>query len=124
MAAGVLYRETGRFDKAIPLLEQVVRRDRRRARPACYQLTMALEQAGRHDEAQRAAAKLRYLQDAQILRELLESQPNDLNLKVRLAEMLLQHGEAEEGARLLKETLARDPEFQAARQLRARYFKN
>jgi predicted Zn-dependent protease len=124
MSAGVLYRETGRFDKAIPLLEQVVRRDRRRARTACYQLTMALEQAGRHDEAQRAAAKLRYLQDAQILRELLESQPNDLDLKVRLAEMLLEHGEVEEGARLLKETLARDPEFQAARQLRARYFKN
>jgi predicted Zn-dependent protease len=124
MSAGVLYRETGRFDKAIPLLEQVMRRDPRRARAACYQLAMALEQAGRHDEAQQAATKLRYLQDAQILRELLESQPNDLDLKVRLAEMLLQHGEVEEGARLLNETLARDPEFPAARQLRARYLKN
>jgi predicted Zn-dependent protease len=124
MAAGVLYRETGRFDKAIPLLEQVLRRDRRRARAACYQLTMALEQAGRHDEAQRAAAKLRYLQDAQILRELLESQPNDLDLKVRLAEMLLKHDEVEEGSRLLHEALKQDPEFQPARQLRDRYLKN
>lgn len=120
LAAGTLYRETGRAEKAIPLLEQVLRQDPRRARTACYQLTMALEQAGRPEEARRAADKLRVLQDMQILRELLPSQPNNLEVKLRLAELLLTIGEEAEGRRLLEEVLARQPNYPPAQRLRER----
>jgi predicted Zn-dependent protease len=121
MLAGILYRETGRPEKAIPLLEQVLLQDPRRARPARYQLSMALEQAGRHDEAQRMGVELRRLQDIQVLQELLPSRPDDLDLRVRLAEMLFQEGESAEGRRLLEEVRKRDPQFEAAKKVRARY---
>ena len=109
LARGVLHLETGQPEKAVPLLREVVRLDRSRQRTAGYQLAVALERSGDAAEAQRVTAELRRLQDVANAEEASKNQPDNLELRVRLAESLLAAGHTKDGLRWLDEVLARAP---------------
>ena len=125
MARGVLYLESGQPEKAVPLLREVVRLDKSRQRTAGYQLAVALERSGDAAEAARVTAELRRLQDVANAEEAIKSQPDNLELRVRLADSLLVAGHTKDGMRWLDEVLARVPGYPPAhRALAAHYERN
>lgn len=119
-----VYEESGEPAKAVPLLREVMAGDPRRRAAAAYRLSLALERAGRPDEARAALAELRRLQDVDTFAEAIRTQPDNLDLRVRLAESLLAEGHTQDGLNLLSGVLARDPRFRPAhRTLAAHYEK-
>jgi predicted Zn-dependent protease len=104
----------GRPDQAVPLLRRVFDEDRTRRRTSGYQLGMALGKIGRQEEADRVLAEVRRLQDVELFTDAVKSQPNNLDLNVRLAESLLRDGHTADGLRMLNEVLAQDPNHRGA----------
>jgi predicted Zn-dependent protease len=111
-----LYEEAGQPEKAIPLLREVLRLDPRSRRTAGYQLSIDLERVGRTDEAQNVLREVRRLQDVEVFRGAIETQPDNLDLQVRLAKLLLAEGFTQDGLELLDAVLKRDPNFPPAQQ--------
>lgn len=118
-----LYEEAGQSEKAVPLLRDLFDREPRQRRVAGYQLAVALERSGRPDEARGVMAEVRRLQDVEVYREAIKSQPDNLDLQVRLATALLADGHAEDGLGLLQAVLARDPGFAPACRALADHFE-
>jgi predicted Zn-dependent protease len=124
LVRATIYEESGEPGKAVPLLREVKVSDPRRRATAAYRLSIALERAGRPDEAREALAELRRLQDVDTFAEAIRTQPDNLDLRVRLAESLLTDGFTQDGLSLLGAVLARDPRFRPAhRALMAHYEK-
>lgn len=109
LARGNLYLDTGEPEKAVPLLREVLKTDRSRQRTAGAQLVVALERTGQVEEAKRVAADVHKLQDVEVYGEAMKSQPENLEIRVRLAERLLADGHTDEGLANLKAVLAIDP---------------
>jgi thioredoxin-like negative regulator of GroEL len=86
---------------------------------ARYQLSRALARTGQTADANREAVEL--LRQKEAVRVLVDckSQPDNLDLQARAAEVLLSQGRTEEGLRKLQEILACDPGHPAARRLLA-----
>lgn len=122
-ARGVLADENGDPEKAVALLREVLRLDPQRQRTAGYRLSMALMHAGRKGEAEQALAEVRRLQDVGNAVEAANSQPENLALKVRLGDSLIEQGHARDGLRFLNEVLVRDPAFAAAHRALAAYYE-
>jgi predicted Zn-dependent protease len=123
MLRGIILRETGHADQAVPYLQRVVLTDPRRQRSARYELAQALEQAGRPDEARRVMAEVRHMQDAEVLGVASRLQPENLELQVRTAAALLANGNARDGLDMLNAVLKRDPAFQPAHRVLADYYE-
>jgi tetratricopeptide (TPR) repeat protein len=113
-ARGNLYLDTGEPEKAVPLLREVLKSDRSRQRTAGAQLVVALERTGQTEEAKRVAADVHKLQDVEVYGEAMKSQPENLEIRVRLAERLLADGHTDEGLANLKAVLAIDPRCRSA----------
>jgi predicted Zn-dependent protease len=112
----------GEPQRAIELLEEVVRTDPRRQRTGRYHLCLAYERAGRTEDARRVLAEVARMQEAETLRLALPSRPDDLALRVRTAEALVASGKMAEALDLLGQVLERDPAFRPAHALLARYY--
>jgi Tfp pilus assembly protein PilF len=123
MLRGILYREAGEPERAVEALRQVVALDPTRRRTANYELSLALERAGRTEEARQAMAEVRRLQDAEVFLVASEQQPDNLALRVRAAEALLESGDTRKGLELLDQVLERDPSFRPAHRALADYFE-
>jgi tetratricopeptide (TPR) repeat protein len=123
MLRGILYREAGEPERAVEVLRRVVATDPTRRRTATYELSLALERAGRTEEARQAMAEVRRLQDSEVLQTASETQPENLALKVQAAEALLQSGETQRALDLLDQALERDPSYAPAHRLLADYFE-
>lgn len=122
MSRAILFLESGSPALAIPLLERVIRLDPRRQRTARYQLSLAYERVGRHDDARRVMQEVRRMQEADTLRTAVLSQPDNLALCVRAAEALLENGNTGEGLDMLAGVLARDHEYGPAHLALADHF--
>jgi predicted Zn-dependent protease len=121
-ALAMLYNDLGQPEKAVPLLQAVMQYDSTRQRTAGYQLSLALERCGRQEEAKKVLQEVRRRQNVEVAREALEGQPDNLDLRVRLAEAMLADGSAADGITLLDETLARDPSFKPAHRALADHY--
>jgi tetratricopeptide (TPR) repeat protein len=116
----VLYLEAGQNDKAIPVFRQVLAQAPDTT-PASYYLGLALKRSGKSGEAGGQMTEVLRQQDVERLLIDKDFQPDNLALKARAAEALLQSGRAGEGARLVQEILLRDPGNVAALRLRDAY---
>jgi predicted Zn-dependent protease len=112
----VLYCEAGQAGQAIPLLRQAIARDPYSSR-AYYHLGRALSRSGQTAEGERAMAEFLRLSAAERLLRDVDFQPDNLDLQVRGARLLLDRGKGEEAGRLLRRVLARDPNHQEAQRL-------
>lgn len=116
LSRGILYLETGVPEKAIPMLREVLDRDPRSQRTAGYQLSLALSQVGRHEEARKVMVEVRRRQDLEVFADTIRNQPDNLDLQVRLAKSLLSDGHDADGENMLRTVLQRDPGFRPAHQ--------
>jgi predicted Zn-dependent protease len=115
-----LYAEANEASQAIPLLRQVLARDRLHT-TARYYLSQALAQTGQTAEAEREMAEMLRHQAAEHALQDLAIQPNNVALEVKAAAALLSSGRSDEGLRLLRRILEHAPRNTAARQLLAEY---
>ncbi len=122
-ARALLYEEAGEFAKAVPLLREAYRLDEKQRRSIGYLLSVALDRAGQPEEARRVLAEVRLLQEVQIIGETLQGQPDNLELRVRLAQAYLDAGRAKEGADQLQAILGRNPAFAPAHAALAAYYE-
>ncbi len=113
----ILHREANEDGEAIPLLRKALGKEPGRNH-ARYQLAQALLRAGHAEEGKhemdeflRRSAIERLLYDIQL-------QPDNVDLQAKAAEALLKDGETEEGMRIVRKILARDPNHAAALRLR------
>lgn len=114
LARGINYLEAGAPEKAVPLLSEVFNSDRTVQRTAGHQLVIALERTGQAEEAKRVAAEVRKLQDVDTFGEAMKSQPDNLDIRVRLAERLLADGHTQDGLANLNAVLSIEPKNRAA----------
>ena len=119
---GVLYDENGDSVLAVPLLRKVFNEDPSRKRTAGYQLSLALGKIGQKEEARRVLAEVRRLQDVDVFSEAIKSQPDNLELQVRLGESLLKDGHTSDGLGLLQFILRKDPAFAPAHLVLAAHY--
>lgn len=110
----LIHQELGEAEQAIPLLRDVRERDPRFRRTAGYQLSLALAQTGKLEEAQKVMVEVRRLQDVEVFNKAIESQPDNLDFQVRMAKSLLADGHEADGETMLKNVLQRDPGFRPA----------
>lgn len=111
---GILYDETGHPDLAVPLLRKVFEGNPNGRRTAGTHLAMALSKLGKQEEADRVMAEANRLRDVAISNEAIKSQPDNLDLKVRLAEELLRDGYVADGVSLLDAVLKQSPNYAPA----------
>ncbi len=123
-ARAILHQEAGEFDKAVTLLQEAYRLDEAQRRSIGYLLSVALERAGRPEEARRALAEVRLLQEMRLIGETLRDQPENLELRVRLAQAYIDAGRANEGVGQLQAILARDPALAPAHAALAAYYEH
>ena len=117
---GILYVRAGQEEKAVPLLQQAVRENPRDDR-ARYQLCLALARLGRGEEAEKQMAQFLRKIDADRLRSDQQSLPGNPGLRVRAAQKMIDDGRPEEGVRMLREILARNPGHKEALDLLRKY---
>jgi predicted Zn-dependent protease len=110
-------------EKAIPLLEDLVLNDPTRQRTAGYQLSLALERVGKPDAAKKVLQDVRRRQDVEVFRDAIKSQPDNLELQVRLAESLLADGHMQDALGFLQGVLNRDPGYAPAHRAMAAYYR-
>jgi tetratricopeptide (TPR) repeat protein len=113
---GTVERAEGRPAEAIPLLEKALTLDPFDT-AARYELSLALGQVGREEEARRQLAEQQKIADADYQAEIARSLPDNLDLQVRAAQGLLDTGRGSQALPLLEEVLRRDPNRAAARRL-------
>jgi Tfp pilus assembly protein PilF len=122
-ARAILYQENGEPEKAVPMLREILQVDPSRQRTAGYQLSLALEQIGKPEEARKVMQEVRRLQDIEVFRGAIQNQPDNLELQVRLARQLLTDGHTQDGLGLLQVVLSRDPGFRPAHGALADYYE-
>jgi predicted Zn-dependent protease len=115
---GELDLEAGRPESAIPLLRQAAAGPGPEATAALYPLSLALDRAGRADEARRVAAELQW-RLAFDLWAADEHRDDSPGLQARVVEPMLAAGKAEEAVRFLTGILERKPRAAGTRQLLA-----
>jgi tetratricopeptide (TPR) repeat protein len=117
----VLYNEAGEWDKAVPLLRQVLALDRDHPKEARYQLSLALARTGQAEEAQRLMAQVQ----KDNLDALLASphDPDAVGVKLQRADACLGAGSEEEAFRLLAPLLEPAPGSAPAHALLADYYE-
>src|SRR5262249_47745765 len=118
MALGYLFYEMGEPAKAIPLLSQA-RNDPRRRRTVDYYLALALQRAGREDEARALFAETKKVREAEILVSESNQYPGHLGMRVRAARACVDAGDDEQALTLLRSVLAADPHHTEAHRLLA-----
>lgn len=123
LGRGSLYVEMRDPERAIPLLEAVVRLDPRRQRTGRYQLVLAYEQAGRSADARRVQAELSALQESEVLRDALGSQPNNPDVQARAARAWLAGPQAPQALDLLGRVLDKHPDHAGAHAALAEYYE-
>ena len=68
-------------------------------------------------------SEVRRLQNVELSNDAMMSQPDNLELKVRLAETLLRDGHSEDGVRILKAALDQSPNYAPAHLALAAYYE-
>jgi predicted Zn-dependent protease len=121
-ARGILYDDTGHPEMAIPLLRQVFAEDPKRGKVAGYPLAVALRKVGQAAEAEKVLAEVRRTQELELADDAIKNQPDNLDLRVRLAKDLIRDGYAADGLRILNEALERAPGFAPAHRALAEYY--
>lgn len=122
MMRAILHVDSGEPQQAIPLLKQVLALDPTRQRTARYQLAIAYERAGQPDEARKVQKELHQMQEAEVLRDALTAQPDNLNVLVRAGSALLRSGDIPAGLELLGRALEMDPLHRQAHAALAAYY--
>lgn len=123
LSRGILYDATGHPELAIPLLRRVYDEDRSRRRTSGYQLGMVLQKVGQQAEGERVLNEVRRLQNVELYSEAIKSQPDNAELKVRLAETLLRDGYTADGFELLQAAVKQHPNFAPAHLALASYYE-
>ena len=118
-----LYDQAGQPEKAVPLFRKVLELDPRRQRTTAYQLSLALKKMGDDAEADKVMKDVRRMQDLAVFQDAIRTQPDNLDLHVRLAESLLNDGHTQDGLGLLNTVLNRDPAYRPAHQVLASYYE-
>lgn len=121
-ARALIHEEAGEFPKAVTLLQEAYRLSPKQRRSLGYLLSVALDRAGRLDEARRVLAEVRMLQDVEVIGDAVIGQPDNLSLRVRLAQAYLDGGRADDGLSHLRAVLARDATHAEAHAALAAYF--
>jgi predicted Zn-dependent protease len=117
----VLYAEAAEPDKAIPLLREVIARDRSHQQEARYHLSLALARTGHTEEARQVMAEVQRDNLEQLAaRTGLADSPA---VQLRRAELLLHVGQANEALSLLRAILEEDPGHAGAHFLLASYYE-
>lgn len=111
---GILYDETGHPDRAVPLLRKVFDGNPNARRTAGTHLAIALSKIGRQEEADRVMSEADRLRDVALSKAAISTQPDNLDLQVRLAENLLHDGNFADGVDMLKAVLAKAPNYAPA----------
>jgi predicted Zn-dependent protease len=122
MTRASLYIEAGQAGAAIPLLESVAARPGYQ-RSVRYHLLQAYTQAGRTEDARRVQAEMHALQEAEVLRDALDSQPNNVDLQVRTARAWLAAAQVSQGLELLDRVLSAHPDHAGAHAVLADYYE-
>ena len=122
MSRAILYYENGQPEKAIPLLEMVVAEDPSRKRTGRYHLGIALQIAGKSEEANRVMEEVRKLQSVEVLMVDSENHPSNLDVQVKAAEALFELGNPQKAMELLRRVLEKNPEHRDTHRLLADYF--
>lgn len=112
----VLHREEGEEDKALPLLRRAVELDLKN-KEAHYQLGSTLTRAGQAEDGARHLAEYDRLNRLERLLRDVAIQPDNNDLKVQAAALLVQNGQRQEAVKLLREVLAREPDHAEAKRL-------
>jgi predicted Zn-dependent protease len=123
LARGILAVEMGEPAVAIPLLERVVQLDPGRQRTTRAQLARAYGQAGRSEDARRVTEELNALQEEEVLRKALDSQPDNPEVQVRFARAWLARGMTAAALDLLGRLLDRHPDHRGAHRTLAEYYE-
>jgi tetratricopeptide (TPR) repeat protein len=109
---GILYSKAGRYAEAIPLLRTALAQgdfDPQAAMARRY-LAEALAHTGNAAEADKEMAEyLRYLRIERLLHDI-PLQPENLDLKLKAAQSLIELGRNAEAADLVRQVLARNPD--------------
>lgn len=106
-------------DKAIPLLRKIVKGDPNRQRAGRYYLALALNRVGQKEEAERVMEELRRMQEALMLKEDSDGQPDNLPLQLRAARAHFENNDLQRTVNVLMHILNRDPDHGAAHALMA-----
>jgi predicted Zn-dependent protease len=109
----VLSCDAGQDEEAVPLLRRVKDREPLRSVPRYY-LSLALARTGHVEEAENEMAEAQQLLKAERVIEDAEVQPEDLDLRVEAAKLLIERGRADEAAPLLGDVLTRRPLYEPA----------
>jgi tetratricopeptide (TPR) repeat protein len=123
LGRGILYDETAHPDLAVPLLRKVFDGNPYARRTAGTELAKALSKIGKQEEADRVMAEANRLRDVAISNEAIKSQPDNLELKVRLAEDLFHDGNFADGEELLKKVLEQSPNYAPAHLALAKHYE-
>jgi tetratricopeptide (TPR) repeat protein len=117
----VLYAEADEPDKAIPLLRQVIARDRAHQQEARYHLSLALARTGHTEEAQQVMAEVQRDNLEQLVART--GHADSPAVQIRRAELLLNAGQAREALSLLQTILEEDPRHAGAHFLLASFYE-
>lgn len=123
---GDIESEAGNDEQAVAVLRLALEKNPRDL-AARYALAVALRQLGRTDEAELHFEKVRIartaLQRANPLRERISQFPDDLEARLELGRLLLEHESQRMGVFWLRSVLASDPENREAHELLAQHFQ-
>jgi predicted Zn-dependent protease len=117
----ILYHEAGASDKAVPLLREVIARDRAHQHEARYYLGLALARTGQTEEARQAIGEVQRDNLEQVATRA--GQADLPAVRVRRAELLLDIGQAKQALALLEAVLQEDPGNAGAHLLLASYYE-
>jgi predicted Zn-dependent protease len=116
----VLYSEGDEPDKAVPLLREVIARDRAHQQEARYHLSLALARTGHAEEARQVMAEVQRDNLEQLVART--GHADSPAVRIRRAELLLNLGQAKEALSLLQAVLEEDPGHAGAHFLLASYY--
>ena len=114
LSRAVLFLEDDQPDQAVPLLRRVLSRDPGHT-AARNHLGQALARAGHTAEAEKEMAELVRRTTADNMAGGSQVQPDNLEMQIKVAEALRASGRSDEGLRLLRRVLARQPDHAGAR---------
>jgi Tfp pilus assembly protein PilF len=117
---GILHREAGQPDRAVPLLRKALGLPGYPRKDALYELGLALAAADQGEEAKRVMAELDLVTLEEAIRDKFPATPA---MRVQMADAVLRAGRAEEARARLEAVVAEAPDFAPAHRVLALYYE-
>jgi predicted Zn-dependent protease len=114
---GVLHLQAGRPVEAIPWFRRALAVEGKHQRDAYYELSLALDRTGQAEEARKALAESRLLQEMELFN--VQSDRDNVDLQVRFAERLVTAGRAPLAVQMLTRLAQQHPGNAAVQKLLA-----